>query len=34
MIVTVTLNAALDDTYEVPDARSGEVNRVDRKSVV
>ncbi|MFB4309763.1 1-phosphofructokinase family hexose kinase [Actinomadura sp. GTD37] len=28
MIVTVTLNAALDDTYEVPDARSGEVNRV------
>ncbi|MEU8346893.1 hexose kinase [Spirillospora sp. NPDC048832] len=28
MIVTVTLNAALDDTYEVPDARPGEVNRV------
>ncbi|GAA1820121.1 1-phosphofructokinase family hexose kinase [Actinomadura chokoriensis] len=28
MIVTVTLNAALDDTYEVPDARSGGVNRV------
>jgi tagatose 6-phosphate kinase len=28
VIVTVTLNAALDDTYEVPDARFGEVNRV------
>lgn len=28
MIVTVTLNAALDDTYEVPDARPGGVNRV------
>ncbi|MFA1551388.1 1-phosphofructokinase family hexose kinase [Actinomadura chokoriensis] len=28
MIVTVTLNAALDDTYEVADARFGEVNRV------
>jgi len=28
VIVTVTLNAALDDTYEVPDARPGEVNRV------
>lgn len=28
MILTVTPNAALDDTYEVPDARFGEVNRV------
>lgn len=28
MILTVTLNAALDDTYEVPGARPGEVNRV------
>ncbi|MGH3243779.1 MAG: 1-phosphofructokinase family hexose kinase, partial [Spirillospora sp.] len=28
MILTVTLNAALDDTYEVPDVRFGEVNRV------
>ncbi|TDD86187.1 1-phosphofructokinase [Actinomadura darangshiensis] len=28
MILTVTLNAAVDDTYEVPDARTGEVNRV------
>ncbi|MFC4055283.1 1-phosphofructokinase family hexose kinase [Actinomadura syzygii] len=28
MILTVTPNAALDDTYEVPDARTGEVNRV------
>lgn len=28
MILTVTLNAAIDDTYEVPDARFGEVNRV------
>ncbi|WUI02703.1 hexose kinase [Spirillospora sp. NBC_00431] len=28
MILTVTLNAALDDTYEVPDVRLGEMNRV------
>ncbi|TMQ99117.1 1-phosphofructokinase family hexose kinase [Actinomadura soli] len=28
MILTVTLNAALDDTYEVPDVRFGEMNRV------
>ncbi|MFI0368954.1 1-phosphofructokinase family hexose kinase [Actinomadura sp. 1N219] len=28
MILTVTLNPALDDTYEVPDVRFGEVNRV------
>lgn len=29
MILTVTLNAAIDDTYEVPGARFGEVNRVE-----
>ncbi|MGI5421781.1 1-phosphofructokinase family hexose kinase [Actinomadura luteofluorescens] len=28
MILTVTLNAAIDDTYEVPDARLGAVHRV------